>query len=85
LDHGLYRILLFYWLARFYLLKKSAKGQLYFRLDCGMLEYSTHKPKSKEHLLFSGIFLSRFGGKDCGVCGHSNRNPNKQEVGVIFE
>ncbi len=51
-DINLYRFLIF-WnqsfeyskrLAHFYLLKKSAKGMLYFGLDCGMLEHSTHEP-----------------------------------------
>jgi hypothetical protein len=28
-----------YWLAHFYLMKKSAKGRFYFGLDCGMLEF----------------------------------------------
>jgi hypothetical protein len=45
-DHGLYRILSSYLLAHIFLLKKSAKGLLYFGLDCGMLEifkYSTHE------------------------------------------
>ncbi len=44
LDHGLYRILSFYWLAHLYLLKKSAKGPHVFGLDCRMLEYYTHDP-----------------------------------------
>jgi hypothetical protein len=38
-DHGLLRILSSYWLAHFYLMKKSAKVLLYFGLDCGMLEF----------------------------------------------
>ncbi len=41
--HGLHRILSSYWLAHFYLMKKSAKVQLYFGLDCGMLEFFTHE------------------------------------------
>ena len=36
--HGLHRILTSYWLAHFYLMKKSTKVLLYFGLDCGMLE-----------------------------------------------
>jgi len=36
-DHGLYRILSSYWLAHFYLMKKSAKELLYFGLDCIMM------------------------------------------------
>jgi hypothetical protein len=38
------RILDFYWLAHFYLIKKFAKVLLYLGLDCGMLEFFTHKP-----------------------------------------
>jgi hypothetical protein len=41
---GLHRILSSYWLAHFYLMKKSAKGLHYFGLDCGMLDFSTHEP-----------------------------------------
>ncbi len=47
LDPGLYRILSSYWLAHFYLMKKSAKVLHYFCLDCGMLEFfknSTPEP-----------------------------------------
>ncbi len=43
LDHGLHRILSSYWLALFYLMKKSAKVLLYFGLDCRMLEFFTHE------------------------------------------
>jgi hypothetical protein len=32
-DHGLHRILSSYWLAHFYLMKKSVKVLLYFGLD----------------------------------------------------
>jgi hypothetical protein len=35
--HSLYEILSSYWLAHFYLMKKSAKVLNYFGLDCGML------------------------------------------------
>jgi hypothetical protein len=44
LVHGLQRILSSYWLAHFYLMKKSAKVLLYFGcLDCEMLEFFTHE------------------------------------------
>jgi hypothetical protein len=42
-DHGLHRILSSYWLAHFSLMQKSTKGLLYFGLNCGMLEFFTHK------------------------------------------
>jgi hypothetical protein len=32
-------------------MKKSAKVLLYFGLDCGMLEFFTHQPPSKEQLM----------------------------------
>ncbi len=38
-DYVLYRILSSYWLAHFYLMKKSAKVLHYSGLDCGMLEF----------------------------------------------
>jgi hypothetical protein len=43
-DHGLHGILSSYWLAHFYLMKKSAKVLLYFGFVCGMLEFFTHEP-----------------------------------------
>jgi hypothetical protein len=46
-DHGLHRILSSYWLAHFYLMKKSAKVLLYFVLDCGMLEFLTDSSVEK--------------------------------------
>jgi hypothetical protein len=50
-DHGLHRILSSYWPAHFYLMKKSAKVLLYFGLDCGMMEFFTYEPQSKEQLI----------------------------------
>jgi hypothetical protein len=47
--HGLNRILYSYWLAHFHLMKKSAIVQLNFGLGCGMMEFFTFKPQSKEH------------------------------------
>ncbi len=49
--HGLHRILSSYWLAHFYLMKKSAKVLLYFGLDCGMMKFFTLKPQSKGQLM----------------------------------
>jgi hypothetical protein len=31
--------------------EKSTKVQLYFCLDCGMMEFFTYKPQSKEQLM----------------------------------
>jgi hypothetical protein len=44
--------------------EKSAKVLLCFGLDCGMLEFFTHQPLSKEQKCLARIFGSRFGGKD---------------------
>jgi hypothetical protein len=50
-DHGLHRILSSYCLAHFQLMKKSAKVQLYFGSDCGMMVFFTDEPQSKEQLM----------------------------------
>jgi len=50
-DHGLHRILSSYWLAHCYLMKKSTKVHLYLGLDCGMMEFFTNEPQSKEQLM----------------------------------
>ncbi len=42
-------------------MKKSAKVQLYYGLDCGMMEFFTCEPQSKE---LSRIFGERFVEKD---------------------
>jgi hypothetical protein len=57
-DHGLHRILSSYWLAHFHLMKKSAKVQLYFGLDWGMMEFFTCEPQSKEQLISLPHFWS---------------------------
>jgi hypothetical protein len=46
-------------------MKKSAKVQIYFGLDCGMMEFFTWKPQSNWYL--SCIFGARFGKKDRGL------------------
>ncbi len=51
LVHGLHRILSSYWLGHFHLMKKPAKVQLYFGLGCGMMEFCTWEPQSKEQLI----------------------------------
>ncbi len=48
-DHGLHRILSSYWLAHFIWEKKSAKVQLNFGLDCGMLEFFSHEGNPKNN------------------------------------
>jgi hypothetical protein len=44
--------------------EKAAKMLLFFGLDCGMLEFFTHEPQSKEQLMSLSIFGARFSGKD---------------------
>ncbi len=70
-----YRILSTYWLAHFYLMKKSAKVLLYFGLNCGMW-----------NSFLTNCNLSRIFGAQIGkkIWAHANRDPNKQEVGFIF-
>ncbi len=58
-DHGLHRILSSYWLAHFYLMKKSTKGLLYFGLDCEMMKFFTFKPQPKEQLISLPHFWSK--------------------------
>ena len=60
-DHGLHRILSSYWLAHWYLMKKSSKVQLFFSSDCGMmkfLKFFTFKPQPKEQLISLPHFWS---------------------------
>ena len=49
--HGLHRMLSSYWLAHFYLMKKSSKVLLYFSSGCGMKKVFTCDPQSKEQLM----------------------------------
>ncbi len=58
-------------------MKKSAKVQLYFGLDCGMMEFFTYEPQSKEQLIFD--ILEHDSVKKIAVWAHANHEPNKQE------
>ncbi len=65
-DHSLHRIISPYLLSHFYLLKKSAKWLLYFRLDCGLLVSSNILLTSrnpKNNCWLSRICGARFGEK----------------------
>jgi hypothetical protein len=64
-DKRLHRIMSSYWLAHFYLIKKSAKVLLYFGLDCGMLEFSRAVIQRTNYV--SPTFFARFGGKHHGL------------------
>jgi hypothetical protein len=48
-------------------MKKSAKGLLYFGVDCVMLEFITLKAQSKEQWMPLPNFGAQFGGKDRGL------------------
>jgi hypothetical protein len=65
LDHGLHRILSSYWLAHFYLMKKSAKELLYFGLEWWNSLPSSRNPK--DNWCLSRIYGVQFGEKDRGV------------------
>jgi hypothetical protein len=47
--------------------EKSAKMQLYFGLDCGMMEFFTYELQPKEQLICLVVWA------------HAKREPNKQE------
>jgi hypothetical protein len=48
-------------------MKTSAKVQLYFGLDCGMMEFFTCEQQSKEQLISLPHFWSTVRRKDCGL------------------
>ncbi len=56
--------------------------QLYFGLDCGMMEFFTYKSQSKEHWYLSCIFGARFGEKDRGLstCEPWTEQPGELEA-----
>jgi hypothetical protein len=66
--------------AHFHLMKKSAKVQLYFGLDCGMMEFFTYEPQSKEQLISLSHFWTRFGEKGCGL---STCKPWSEQAGGL--
>jgi hypothetical protein len=56
-------------------MKKSAKMLRYSGLDCGMLEFFTHKPQSKDFPAFLETGLV----EEIAVCDHTTRDPNRLE------
>jgi hypothetical protein len=48
-------------------MKKSTKVHLYLGLDCGMIEFFTNEPQSKEQLMPLPHLWSTFGEKDRGL------------------
>jgi hypothetical protein len=75
-DHGLFRILSSYWLAHFYLMKKSAKVLLYFGLDCGILYLQAAIPRT---IVDSPVFLEHGSAEKIAVSGHTTRVPIKED------
>ncbi len=63
-DQSLHRILSSYWLAHFYLMKKSAKVLLYFGLVGRMLDSLLTSRIPRNNWCLSPIFGARLGGKD---------------------
>jgi hypothetical protein len=53
-------------------------------LDCGMMEFFTHKPQSQEHLFTPRIFGARFGGKDRGLWPIKPVIPTKRTIRGIL-
>ncbi len=76
-DHGLHRILPSYLLAHCYLMKKSTKAHLYLGLDCGMMEFFTNEPQSKEQLMPLPHLWNM-------AWAHANHELNKQEDWIQF-
>jgi outer membrane protein OmpA-like peptidoglycan-associated protein len=60
-------------------MKTSAKVLLYFDLDCGIMEFFTYKPQSQEKLLTFPHFLEHGSAEKIAVCGHTTRDPNKED------
>jgi hypothetical protein len=63
-DHGLHRILSSYWLAHFNLMKKSAKVQLFFGLDCGMMAFFYLRAAIQRTIDVSPAFLEHGSAED---------------------
>jgi hypothetical protein len=68
-------------------MKKSGKVLHYFGLDCGMLEffkYSSHKLYLQRNFFDTPAFYEHALAEKIAACAHTNRDPDKQEVGFIF-
>ncbi len=81
-DHGLHRILSSYWLAHFYLKKKSAQccSILDWVVECWNSVLTSRNPKN--NLCPSRIFGARFGGKDPGL---STCKPWSKQAGICMK
>jgi hypothetical protein len=53
--------------------------KVHFGLDCGMMEFFTYKPQSKEQLISLPAFLEHGSAKKIAVRAHANRDTNMQE------
>jgi hypothetical protein len=86
-GHGLYRILSSYWLAHFYLLKKFAKGLHYLVWIAGCWNSSNilySQALIQRTIVDFPAFLEHSSAEKIAVCAHTNHDPNKQKVGIIF-
>jgi hypothetical protein len=79
-DHGLHRIQSYYWLAHFYLMKKSAKELLYvFWFGLRNDEILYLQAATQRTIEISPAFLEHGSVKKIKVWAHANRDPNKQD------
>jgi hypothetical protein len=64
--------------VHFYLLKKSAKGQHYFGLDCGMLVLQIFNSQAviQGKVVVFPAFLEHGLAEKIAVCAHTNLDPN---------
>jgi hypothetical protein len=85
-DHFLNRILSSYWLAHFYLLENPPKGCtiLVWITDVGILKIFYYRDLILKTTVDFPEFLEHGSAEKIAVCGHRNRDPNKQELGFIF-
>jgi hypothetical protein len=60
-------------------MKKYDKVQLYFGLDCGMIEFLTCEPQPKEQLISLPHFWSTVWRQRLRFIAHANHEPKKQE------
>jgi hypothetical protein len=57
--------------------EKSAKMLHYSGLDCGMLEFFTHKPAIQRPIVDFPAFLETDLAEKMAVCDHTTRDPNR--------
>ncbi len=80
-DRGLHRILTSYWLAHFYLMKRSA-ALFWFGLQDVGIHYS--QAVIQRTIDVSPAFLEHGSAEKIAVWAHANCDPHKQEAGFNF-